>query len=207
MCSRQSLHHRATLDPTNAIIEPLVDAYLALKNKTLPTITRLESLLQTATAAPRLSVTTEAACLEALALIEPALTSTREYLSLYAPFFDAPDPIAVLRRVGVIFEGDENPGEFDEAHEEKTRNMVRTMARLARAKKACLERFEGRFRAYLERFRRRDWVSRQLDDMTLARHGGGSGMTAEDVEGVLGKVESMSWRKEFRGLESGDEGE
>lgn len=184
MCSREILNRSNTHDPTRAVIEPLIDAYRALKNKTVPVLTRLQELLQTADTAPRRSVTTEAACLEALGLIGPARTTTRGYLTLHTPLFDAPDPIVVLRRAGVVFEGDANAEEFDSADAEKLRDMIQTMARLARSKQACLERFESRFRAYMDGIRRHEWVNTQLDDMILARHGPGGEMSAEEVEEV-----------------------
>ena len=118
MCSNESFPDRQILDPTHAVLDPLFEAADKLHDDLKTTTTRvreLANIVQTASSNP---VATEAACIEALALIPSALTSGEKFTSRYGHLLTAPDPIATLRQLGVIFEGDENGGGWEVANED-----------------------------------------------------------------------------------------
>lgn len=161
MCSREN-NHRAS-NPTVEMLEPLMTAYEQLSGITEPALQRLDDLFESVVQAPsRCSVTVEATCIEALALVRPALVRIYELDEAYALLFNAPDPAAVLRQAGAVFTQ-------DGVNEDTAQDLVFKISALVRWNGALLESFERCFKGILNRIRRHNGVEGEGDETREAR--------------------------------------
>ena len=134
-----------------------------LSGITEPALQRLDDLSESVIQAPtRCSVTVEATCLEALALVRPALVRTYELDEKYAELFNSRDPAAVLRLAGAVF----TP---DGVHEDTAQDLVFKMSAQVRWNGALLESHERCFKAILRRIRRHNGVEGEGDEPREAR--------------------------------------